>query len=366
MTFLLQQMLLDPHRVPGLDSAQFNQLIPQGRSSRLLASLALELDQAGVLEQVPAAVRRHFVSAAMFHDKQKRDLTYEIGKLGQVLECIGEKLILLKGAAYLQAQLPVGRGRLISDIDIIVPRHRIEEVEKALNQSGWESSCVDTYNERYYRKWMHEIPPLAHKKRGTTLDLHHTILPPTAAADLDAGLLFENVIEVKPGVFTLSREDLVIHSATHLFHEGEFHHGLRDLWDLDRMLRDFSARDPQFWEALVSRARTLDLVDSLYHGFNYTHQVFQTPVPAAVFEQAGSWARRIRKPFMDFLFLRAFRPDQPECRLPLTGVALYLLYIRSHYLRMPLYLLVPHLIRKAWMARFDKTPEPEEAAKAAG
>ncbi len=57
---------------------------------------------------------------------------------------------------------------------------------------------------------------------------------------------------------------------------------------------------------------------------------------------------------MDFLFRRAFRPDQPECRLPFTGLALYLLYIRSHYLRMPLYLLLPHLARKAWMGRFAR------------
>jgi hypothetical protein len=71
----------------------------------------------------------------------------------------------------------------------------------------------------------------------------------------------------------------------------------------------------------------------------------------------------MRKPLMDFLFLRAFRPDQPECKLPLTDLALNLLYIRSHYLRMPLYLLIPHLVRKAWMKRFggeQKVPEMDD------
>ena len=363
MSFILQEMLLEPHRVPGLAPGQFNQLIPQGRSSRLLASLALELEEAGLLEQVPAPVRRHMDSAVLVHEKQKRDLAYDTGKIQAALTSIGEKLILLKGGAYLMAGLPVSRGRLISDIDIIVPRHRIEEVEKTLNACGWESSYVDSYNERYYRKWMHEIPPLANRKRGTTLDLHHTILPPTAAADIDASLLFEDIIEVKPGVFTLSWRDMVIHSATHLFHEGEFHHGLRDLWDLDHMLRDFPGRDPQFWDNLVARARQLDLLGPLFHGLTYSQKVFSTPIPPEVLADAGSWSRTLRKPLMDFLFLRAFRPDQPECRLPLTGMALNLLYIRSHYLRMPLYLLVPHLVRKAWMQRFggeQKTPEIED------
>jgi hypothetical protein len=367
MNALLPEILLEPQRILELDASQFNQLIPQARSAGLLASLGLELQRAGVLEQVPAPVQRHLASAIVAHDKQRRDLAYDAGKIQQALNSIGEKLVLLKGAAYLLAALPVGRGRLISDIDIISPKSRINQVEKTLNQFGWESSYMDTYNERYYRKWMHEVPPLWNRRRGTTLDLHHTILPPTAAADVDASLLFEDLLEVKPGIFTLSWKDMVIHSATHLFHEGEFHHGLRDLWDLDHMLRDFPDRDPLFWDGLVSRARELDLLGSLFHGLTYAQQVFSTPIPPDVMRQASNWSRALRKPVMDFLFLRAFRPDQPECRLPFTGLALYLLFIRSHYLRMPLYLLLPHLVRKAWMSHFgNESKVPEEGEKEAG
>jgi hypothetical protein len=367
VSFLLQEMLLDPSLVPGLTAGQFNQLIPQGRSSRLLASLALEVDSARVMEQVPARVKRHLDSAVLVHTKQRQDLVYDTAKLVDALASVEEKLILLKGGAYLMAELPVARGRLISDIDIIVPRQRIDAVENALNGFGWESSYVDSYNERYYRKWMHEVPPLVNQKRGTTLDLHHSILPPTAAANIDTSLLFENLMEVKPGIFTLSWQDMVIHSATHLFHEGEFHHGLRDVWDLDRMLRDFPGRDPQFWNSLVARARQLDLLGSLFHGLTYSRAIFSTPIPDQVLEEAGSWPRNLRKPIMDFLFLRAFRPDQPECTLPLTGLALNILYLRSHYLRMPLHLLVPHLVRKSWLRRFgsDFSVTEEKPGKAA-
>jgi hypothetical protein len=213
---------------------------------------------------------------------------------------------------------------------------------------------------------MHEIPPLGHPKHGSTIDLHFTILPPTAAANIDAQLLFEQLEQAGPGVYTLCRRDMVIHSATHLFHEGEFHNGLRDLWDLDRMLREFSDDDPLFWQRLVSRAQALDLTSPLYYALSYAQRVFATPVPDSIIEQASNRSRRLAKPIMDFLFARAFRPDQPECHLPFTGPALYLLYLRSHYLRMPLYLLLPHLARKAWMARFGKTgaTEPVTANKA--
>lgn len=354
MSFLLQQLLLEPQCILELNNDQLNQLLSQARSARLLGSLAFEIQQIGIDTQLPQVVDRHFQSARLIHDKQRRDLAYDSDKIEMALGSIGEKLVLLKGAAYILAELPTGRGRFITDIDIIVPHHRIDAAEKALIGCGWETGKISAYNDSYYRKWGHEIPPLTHRKRETTLDVHHNILPPTAGPDVNASLLFEQLIEIKPGVFTLSWQDMVIHSATHLFHEGEFHHGLRDLWDLNQMLRDFPGRDPHFWEGLVSRAQELQLTGSLFHGLNYAQQVFNTPLPAGVLEDAASWSRILRKPVMDFLFLRAFRPDHPQCKLPYTELALSLLYLRSHYLRMPLYLLLPHLVRKAWMRRFEE------------
>jgi len=357
MSFLLQEVLLNPTRVIELNNDRLGQLLAQARSSRLLASLALELENAGLYAQLPHQVRRHFQSGLLIHEKQKHDLAFDSGKIRQALDSIDEKTIFLKGAAYLLAGLPVGRGRLITDIDIIVPRERIDLVEITLKSFGWEGGEINAYDERYYRHWGHEIPPLTHKKRDATLDVHHNILPPTAGPDVNADLLFERLIEIEPGVFTLSWQDMVIHSTTHLFHEGEFHHGLRDLWDLDRMLRDFPARLPHFWEDLLSRARELNLLGSLFYGLTYSQRVFGTPMPERILEDAGDWSMRIRKPLMDFLFLRAFRPDHPECQLPLSGMALFLLYIRSHYLRMPLYLLLPHLARKAWRRQIDKAQD---------
>lgn len=40
----------------------------------------------------------------------------------------------------------------------------------------------------------------------------------------------------------------------------------------------------------------------------------------------------------------------------MSGFALWLLYVRAHWLRMPPHLLTVHLTRKAWRSVF---PEPE-------
>ena len=89
----------------------------------------------------------------------------------------------------------------------------------------------DAYDQRYYRQWMHELPPLRHMTRQTVLDVHHTILPLTAHLKPDPAKLWEAAVGIEGQVnfCVLAPVDMVLHSATHLFHDGELEHGLRDL-----------------------------------------------------------------------------------------------------------------------------------------
>jgi hypothetical protein len=270
-------------------------------------------------------------------------------------------LLLLKGAAYIAANLPAASGRLIGDIDLLVPLEKMNAVETVLAEFGWKPGQQDPYDERYYRQWMHEIPPLGHGERGSVLDVHHTILPPTAKPKTDPQKLFEATQEIKPGIWALAPTDMVIHSAAHLFHEGEFDHGLRDLLDLDRLLRHFGDKDDQFWLQLQPRSEDLDLQRPLFYALRYVQHFFHTPVPSPVLEVANtSKPSSLALQIMDFCFLRAFQPDHTSCNARGTGIARFALYVRSHYLRMPMYLLLPHLIRKFWMRYFPAQKRDED------
>ena len=176
---------------------------------------------------------------------------------------IGAPVILLKGAAYLAMQLPAARGRSFSDVDVLVPKARLSQVESALMQRGWMTTHHSAYDQRYYREWMHELPPLRHLQRQSVLDVHHTILPETARLRPDATLLLSAALPVPgwDGVAVLAPTDMVLHSMTHLFHNDELSRGLRDLSDLDLLLRHFAV-DATWWRNLVERARTLDLLSS--------------------------------------------------------------------------------------------------------
>jgi hypothetical protein len=72
---------------------------------------------------------------------------------------------------------------MFSDVDVLVPRDRLADVEAALMLAGWASTNPSEYDQHYYRRWMHELPPLQHIRRQTVLDVHHAILPTRHACD---------------------------------------------------------------------------------------------------------------------------------------------------------------------------------------
>jgi len=352
-------VLKQPDVILSFDLEKYSLLVRQARQANLLATIGEKLSELKILNQVPVDVRHHFEASMLHAKRHKPGINVEVRNLKKVLSQLGLDLLLLKGAAYVYADLPAAKGRFFNDLDILVPKDRIDQLELALRDEGWVSGKTDAYDNKYYREWMHEIPPLRHFMRKTELDVHHTILPPTSKYHPDVEKLFESAIEISSGVKMLCPEDMLIHSATHLFHDGELEHGLRDIVDLNQLMNHFGEGTAQFWERLVPRAKELDLIRPLYYGLRYTQKILGTSIPEKVIDEVSyEQPSAIMRPVMDFLFLRALAPDHASCDRFLTKTARYFLYIRSHYLRMPLRLLLPHLIRKAWKKRFEKDNVP--------
>lgn len=347
----LTAALRDPASLGGVDLAGWDILLRQARGANLLGRLAVLAAEAACLPAIPSAPLRHLESARRLADRHAIAVQWEVECIRKALAPRGLSWVLLKGAAYAAARLPAARGRIFSDVDIMVPQADLPLAERSLGMSGWLPSKLDPYDRRYYREWMHEIPPLRHIKRGSVLDVHHTILPPTSKPKPDARKLLAAAVLVEgfEEIYVLAPADMVLHSATHLFYDGELNHGLRDLVDLDDLVRHFSAKDPGYWQALVGRAFEMGLAQPLYYGLRYAQRFLDTPVPRWVEDAiARAGPSRVMRPVMDALFDRALMPDHSTCSDWLTPTARWLLYVRAHYLRMPLRLLVPHLARKAW------------------
>lgn len=353
-----------------LDMAGWRNLMAQAQSCQMTARLGQRLQALGVLDQVPQRPREMLGVAQAAVERQRVNLRSELAQLRKALAGLGQPVVLLKGAAYAAAGLPPGQDRRFGDIDLLVPQHVLPQVESALFGAGWIPQERDAYNDRYYRQWMHELPPLTHVHRGTVLDVHHTITPPTSAFNVDgAGLIAGSVPIPGDALFRmLAPEDMVLHSAVHLFGEGEFGHGLRDLLDMQRLIDHFSAASPMFWPRLVLRAGDLRLGVPLHHALQQLQRLCGLVPPAEV----QPWLRQQRPrglsaELMPRLLARALAPRHPSCGRPGDGLARWLLYVRSHALRMPPHLLLPHLLRKSWMQHFPdkpKAPGPAQAGQA--
>ena len=122
---LLCEVLIDPEQVKGLSMRQWDLLIRQARHADLLARLAYLL--AGQSD-VPIAAQRHLDAAWIFAQRQAQSVRYEVASIKKALSDLGIPVVLLKGAAYIMADLPAAPGRLLSDIDILVPKARLEQV----------------------------------------------------------------------------------------------------------------------------------------------------------------------------------------------------------------------------------------------
>lgn len=356
---LVVTLLRETGRAAGLSASEWDLLVRQARHADVMGQLHARLSDAGQLDALPETARRHLDTAWKLSLRHRLAVRWELLGIASTLAPLNIPVVLLKGAAYYAAGRMAARGRLFTDVDILVPKAALDAVERTFIRNGWVPTHLNTYDQRYYRQWMHELPPMQHARRGTLIDIHHTLLPPTSGVRCDAAALIAAALPLEDAELgackVLAPDDMLLHSATHLFY-GEFDRALRELVDLDQLIRELGTT-PGFWTATIARARQLDLLNPLHHAVRYTHLLLGTPIPDAVLRaQLDPTINAVRQRLLDALFLRAFRPDHVSCNDAATRLARWLAFVRSHWLRMPLHLLAPHLFYKAVIA-----PRKEEA-----
>jgi HprK-related kinase A len=345
--------LLDLITAPAATAAtmslpDWDALIPRARAARLLPRLAHQL--AGVWPTLDPAVRTALEAARHIADQHARAARWEVHCIARALKPLDAPVVLLKGAAYVMAGLPCARGRLLSDVDILVPRDAVPRAEKLLLDSGWQHMKLHPYDQRYYRDWMHELPPLKHRERLSVLDVHHAILPLTGRLRVDSSKLLGAAVPLpdQPGLCTLAPADLLLHASAHMFQDGELDGSLRDLWDIDALYRHFADGDDTFADRLARRARELGLSRPLAYALRYANRLLGTPVPAAMLHpHALDLPAAPLLALMDRLVECSVVPRLADATPRRVSLARLALYARSHWLRMPPAMLARHLWAKA-------------------
>lgn len=114
--------LRDPASVPHLSAGDLDLTLRLMRRARLIGRLAVHLEALGLLEALPRQAVDQLASAAVAAEARRRVGTWEINRLAWALADAPDiPVVALKGCAYLLAGAPNARGRMFSDVDLLVP-----------------------------------------------------------------------------------------------------------------------------------------------------------------------------------------------------------------------------------------------------
>ncbi len=340
----LLPLLRDVAHASTMSLEDWDVTIRLARKAKLLGLIAWRVNERLPLwEQLPKQVCGHLRSAINFSNQRTQAVRFELDAINKALPD-HLKVIALKGAAYTLENREFSRGRLPNDVDLLVSASNLKETEEALLAGGWETQVVDAYDQNYYRNWSHELPPMRYPGHALEVDLHHTITPPTSRVRANTEILFKDMKPIANSrYFALHPHDQIIHASIHLFQDSELMGRLRDIVDLDAMIRA-SAIDPVGGNELLMRAKHHGAERHLWYAMYFCHKWLNTPVPV---ETEASQPSRLTRTLMDAIFSTGSLPAiQNEKTNPTLVAASIIGSLRYHWLRMPQKMLARHLGHK--------------------
>ena len=342
---ILVSVLKDPRKMLSLSIKEWNELLREGKISNLAGRLAADAEVLDITNELPLKVQNLFKSFRYSSTSSTRMIKWEMNRVARALKGSDEKVILLKGAAYIEKELKCTRGRISVDLDILVAKNRIDFAEDKFINGGWEHQVENDYDQKFYREYSHELPPMVHPDRQISIDVHHSILPVTSRVYPDMAKLMDDAVLQRSGFYVFSNVDIILHSVVHQFQDGEVRSSLRNLLEQHDMFGEFSA-DSAFWQALVPRAAELGFTRALYYAMRYCKMIMGTDIPEQAINEINDYApNALTCALMDYMVPAVISPTIGAAGLR-RWLSMNGLYIRSHWLRMPPMLLVKHLTIK--------------------
>lgn len=354
---VLLAAIRQPAALVNYSNAQWELLLRVARRGKLLGYLAARLEQDKLLDKIPLRAANLLRSSLIQAEKQQQTVSWELNRVLWALDNQNIPIIVLKGMAYQLLDLPNAAGRIFADLDLLVAKEDLEQIESALLKKGWQHHALTDYDEHYYRKWSHEIPALLHPERGVEVDVHHTLSSPLGKLEMDA-LPFRtaSIQTEKKSVYTLNPVDLLLHCAINLFQNNELADDLRHLLDFNEILLFFSKQQASFQQRLVERANQLKLGKPLFYSLYFSRLLLHSSVSDQLEKKLKHRPNWLVLGMMHYCVPLALLPQHPERSSKRAAFARLLLYLRSHWLRMPLYRLLPHLIYKSYLVIFPNKP----------
>ncbi|MDB4540222.1 nucleotidyltransferase family protein [bacterium] len=324
------------------------------------SQLATSILRTANLQSLPPEVSRtldHALQAVTFNHKLH---TFELKFLKRIAKASNTQPILLKGAAYLACKHAWAAGRKTNDVDLLLASKSLDGFEVALKSEGYEADDeLSPSDRRYYRKWLHELPPYKHSYRKLEVDVHFRLLPVSDPRSFPVEDWIERSRSLNdPSPFrVLDPVDQVLHAIINLGHTGEFRRATRDTWDISCLTNPLSQefneqtsneRVVDFdWQELHQRTNQLRLQKTVSHILLLGEELVGLSMPENFIEDiTGKSKSRLRQSLLYRTMKMASLPDGPTLR---SRRRYHALWAMEHY---PLPKLSTWLDPLTWTKRF--------------
>ena len=129
----------------------------------------------------------------------------------------------------------------------------------------------------------------------------------------------------------------------------------RDLHDIYLLLEEFLVADELFLENLFQRSKHLGCESILFYCLKLQQHFFNLNVEKELLDrcQPKSTSLYLRR-YVLILFKKVLTPNIEKHKSKSYQYASFLLFMRSHWLKMPLHLLIPHLFHKSFITPFEQ------------
>lgn len=348
-----QVRLIDVLRLPtvllSLDSKSLYQIITEARYLSLLGQLKNTCERNEIWQDLPLFFQQQLISGFHSYEKQKQLLEFEHQELTKQLHGILPSWRYIRGSALQLSEVEAFSGRVKNNIEILISKSFVDTVLQRLLNNGWRYKHITDYEETFYCRWSQQTTPLVHKERRTELAIHYHLLPKTLTHKLkEAPLLHHHTSpSIAHPATLLSPDAMVLHQAIMLFNQVDFHHGLRDIYDLNLQFQHYG-QQRLFWHNLIQLHQQIGKDSSLYLALSLCHELFDLPIPSNMqqflnqsqYQRAIFWLYKER-------FTEVFNNAFPKHQNSNYRFAVKSLRFRGRLKRMPIYAIVPHIIKRS-------------------
>lgn len=352
LSSLIIQLLQRPEIGTEITEKDWESIIFILRHLGMLATLYYLAQKTGTFNQYPTYAKKNLKSGMVYADRQAQQVKYEAYEIKFTLGKEVIEPIFLKGAGYTLRKSLNSYGRVYSDLDILVPKNELEDAAKILNKHGWLNKALTDHDEKYYREWAHEIPPMSHYTRNTTIDVHHNIIPPVTGRAPKIDILLKQVERTSDNYLVLTAPAAFLHSAIHLFTNEEFHNGFRDIVDLYLLAQEYQSK--LFWQQLDQLAQETRFSLELFYSLAMLAHFFDIKPPSDLLSRLHNEHKSWRSKLVIKCLKSALKPHHQQILSRKDHLLIFLLYLRGHWIKMPLPILISHLSVKAFLGIRDK------------